>query len=182
MTNEVQRELCTSRLHHQKSLWHCQMCAAGGSLFWWRIVAVVMHTQRKLLTEFLCSGERQVGDAEVNAGHRRRQTGSNWREPVSLSPPTTASRWRGSWWTGEERGRKRRRETDSRKKDTRINSERRISRRSLRVDSCWIYSGVFRFATKLDIARHRIYRNVGIGCPSNLTVEHLSALCFTSKQ
>lgn len=42
-----------------------------------------------------CSGEREVGDAEVNAGHRRQQTGSNWREPVSLSPPTTGCRWEG---------------------------------------------------------------------------------------
>lgn len=28
------------------------------------------------------------GYLEVDAGHRRQQTGSNWREPASLSPPT----------------------------------------------------------------------------------------------
>lgn len=32
--------------------------------------------------------EGEVRDAVVDAGHRRRQTGSNWREPAS---PTTES-------------------------------------------------------------------------------------------
>lgn len=28
-----------------------------------------------------------MGDTEVDVGHRRQQTGLNWREPASLSPP-----------------------------------------------------------------------------------------------
>lgn len=40
---------------------------------------------RSLLVD---DGEGEVRDVEVNAGHRRRQTGSNWREPAS---PTTKS-------------------------------------------------------------------------------------------
>lgn len=68
------------------------------------------------------------GDTEVNAGHRRQQTGLNWREPVSLSSPTTASRWRGSWRIGEE-ARKKEEATDTAKERhgaMRVNSERCI--------------------------------------------------------
>lgn len=89
---------------------HCDVVralrAAGVSLFWWRIVAMVMPSG----VRFAVVVNRKVGDAEVDAGNRRQQTGSNWREPASLSPPTTASRWRGSWCTNKERERKRRRE------------------------------------------------------------------------
>lgn len=87
-------------------------------------------------SSLFCSGEREVGDTEVNAGHRRQQTGLNWREPVSRSSPTTANPLDGGEVgepakSEEERGGERHCKRKTR--CPRINSERRIY---ARVDFC----------------------------------------------
>lgn len=93
---------------YQKPLRRCQSSVRG----WWEFILVKdSGGYASVRSSLLCSGEREVGDAEVDAGHRRQQTGSNWREPASLSPPTAASRWRGSWRPVKERRRERRKET-----------------------------------------------------------------------
>lgn len=122
------------------------------------------------------------GDAEVNAGHRRQQTGSNWREPVSLSPPTTASRWRGSWRTGKKRGRKRRRETLLRRDTVHANKFRTpyIARGRVSI----LTSESIQTRPGRNKARYRAIVLLDIGTcqppPSNLTAEHVLHLCFTS--
>jgi len=104
MKNGVERELCTSLASTRNRCDIVRAVCATGSLY---MVKDSGGGYASVRSSLLCSGKREVGDTEVNAGHRRQQTGLNWREPVSRSSPTIVSRWRGSWRTGKERGKKR---------------------------------------------------------------------------
>lgn len=121
LTNEVQIELGTS----QKSLRHCQSYVARlvGDLFWWRIVVMPPSGVRFSVVVTVSGGR---------GGKRRASSPTNWLELARAGVPVSADdslSMEGKSGNRRESEREKGSERHSwRKRDARINSERRISR------------------------------------------------------